>query len=104
VKRDGSNYVLAADPVPLEAFVNYLSDHDYVVSVHAMHVVAARLQQRWSRQEGLRTLAPTFPWYRAMILTRNTALALYDTLARNGADAFERTLVRTESQLAPLRV
>src|ERR1700681_2185673 len=42
VKRDGSNYVLAADPVPLEAFVNHLSDHDYVVSVHAMHVVAGR--------------------------------------------------------------
>ncbi len=104
VKRDGTNFVLAADPVPLEAFVNHLSDHDYVVSVHAMHVISARLQQRWSRQEGLRTLAPTFPWYRAMILTRNTALALYDTLARNGADAFDRTLVRTESQLAPLRV
>jgi hypothetical protein len=104
VKRDGANYALAADPVPLEAFVNHLSDHDYVVSVHAMHVVAARLQQRWSRQQGLTQLAPTFPWYRAMILTRNTALALYDTLARNGADAFDRVLVRTESQLAPLRV
>ena len=39
-----------------------------------------------------------------MILARTTALALYDTLARNGADAFERALVRTESQLAPLRV
>jgi hypothetical protein len=104
VKRDGSNFVLAADPVPLEAFVNHLSDHDYVVSVHAMHVISARLQQRWSRQEGLTRLAPTFPWYRAMILARTTALALYDTLARNGSDAFDRTLVRTESQLAPLRV
>ena len=39
-----------------------------------------------------------------MILTRNTAIALYDTLARNGADAFDRALMRTESQLAPLRV
>jgi hypothetical protein len=39
-----------------------------------------------------------------MILARTTALALYDTLARNGADAFDRTLLRTESQLAPLRV
>ena len=104
VKRDGASYVLAADPVPLEAFVNYLSDHDYVVSVHAMHVVAARLQQRWLHQSGLTRLAPTFPWYRAMILARTTALALYDTLARNGADAFDRTLVRTESQLVPLRV
>jgi hypothetical protein len=104
VKRDGANYVLAADPVPLEAFVNHLSDHDYVVSVHAMHVVGARLQQRWSRQPGLTRLAPTFPWYRAMILARTTALALYDTLARNGVEAFDRTLLRTESQLSPLRV
>ncbi|MDB5071355.1 MAG: hypothetical protein JWM87_2466 [Candidatus Eremiobacteraeota bacterium] len=104
VKRDGSAYALAADPVPLEAFVHHLSDHDYVISVHAMHVVAARLQQRWSRLRGLAELAPTFAWYRAMILTRTTALALYDTLARNGADAFDRTVVRVESQLAPLRV
>jgi hypothetical protein len=104
VKRDAASYVLAADPVPLEAFISHLSDHDYVVSIHAMHVISARLQQRWSRQEGLRTLAPTFPWYRAMILTRTTALALYDTLARNGGDAFDRTLVRTEALLAPLRV
>jgi hypothetical protein len=104
LKRDGASYVLAADPVPLEAFVHHLSDHDYVVSVHAMHVVAARLQQRWSRQEGLTRLAPTFPWYRAMILARTTALALYDVLARNGPDAFDRTVLRTESQLTPLRV
>lgn len=104
VTRNGTAYALAADPVPLEAFVNYLSDHDYVLSVHAMHVVAARLQQRWTRQPGLNSLAPTFPWYRAMILTRTSAIALYDTLARSGADAFDRTLVRVESQLAPLRV
>jgi hypothetical protein len=104
VKREGSAYALAADPPPLEAFVNHLSDHDYVVSVHAMHVVAARLQQRWTRQPGLPRLAPTFPWYRAMILTRTTAIALYDALARSGADAFDRALLRAESQLAPLRV
>ncbi|MEA2721743.1 MAG: hypothetical protein QOJ39_3607 [Candidatus Eremiobacteraeota bacterium] len=104
LKRDGAAYALGANPVPLEAFVHHLSDHDYVISVHAMHVVAARLQQRYSRFRGLAELAPTFAWYRAMILTRTTALALYDTLARNGADAFDRTVVRVESQLAPLHV
>jgi hypothetical protein len=104
VKRDGTGFALAADPAPLEAFVNYLSDHDYVVSVHAMHVVSARLQQSWSRRPALLSLAPTFAWYRSMILTRTTALALYDVLARNGAGAFDRTLTRVESQLAPLRV
>jgi hypothetical protein len=39
-----------------------------------------------------------------MILTGTTALALYDTLARNGADAFDRTVVRVESQLTPPRI
>jgi hypothetical protein len=104
VRREGSGYALAADPAPLEAFVNHLSDHDYVISVHAMHVVAARLQQRWTRQPGLARLAPTFPWYRTMLLTRTSAIALYDILARNGADAFDRTVMRVESQLAPLRI
>ena len=104
VNRDGSGYALGADPAPLEAFVNYLSDHDYVVSVHAMHVVSARLQQSWSRRPALTSLAPTFPWYRAMILTRTSALALYDALARSGAEAFERTVRRVESQLPPLRL
>jgi hypothetical protein len=104
VQREGSGYALAADPAPLEAFVNYLSDHDYVVSVHAMHVVAARLQERWSRQTALTRLAPTFPWYRAMVLTRTSAIALYDALARNGAAAFDRALIRVESLLEPLRI
>jgi hypothetical protein len=104
VKRDGAGYALAADPVPVEAFVNHLSDHDYVLSIHAMHVVSARLAQAWSRRPALLSLAPTFAWYRAMILSRTSALALYDTLARNGADAFDRAIVRSESQLVPLRV
>ena len=103
LRRDGSAYTLAADPVPLEAFVNHLSDHDYVVSVHAMHVVSARLQQRWSRIPELARIAPTFAWYRAMILSRTTALALYDALARHGADLFDGALRRTEMQLTPLR-
>jgi hypothetical protein len=103
LRRDGAGYVLAADPVPLEAFVNHLSDHDWVVSVHAMHVVSARLQQRWSRVGSLRKLAPTFAWYRAMVLTRTTALALYDTLARRGPDGFDGALLRSEMQLTPLR-
>jgi hypothetical protein len=37
-----------------------------------------------------------------MIPSRTTAIGLYDTLARNGSDAFDRTLQRVESQLVPL--
>jgi hypothetical protein len=105
LKPGGRSLVLAADPAPLEAFVNHLSDHDYVISVHAMHVVAPRLQQRWTRQfAGLQRLAPTFPWYRSMVLTRTSAIALYDALARRGPDAFDRMLQQVESQLSPMRI
>ena len=47
VKPDGSGWKLAADPVPTEAFINYLSDHDYVLSVHAAHVVDEHLKTRY---------------------------------------------------------
>lgn len=103
VRRDGTGYALGTDPVPLEAFINHISDHDYVASVHAMHVVSARLRQRWSRVPELARLAPTFAWYRAMILARTSALALYDTLARRGAETFDGAMRRTEMQLTPLR-
>ncbi len=104
VRREGAGYVLAADPVPLEAFVSHLSDHDYVVSVHAAHVVAPRLEQRWERSPALAALAPTAAWYRAALLSRTSELALYDALARGGSEAFERALRAAELQLAPLRV
>ncbi len=100
----GTGFALGADPAPLEAFVNHLSDHDYVLSVHAMHVVAPRLQARWQRRRGVASLAPTSAWYRAMVLTRTSAIALYDALARNGDGAFDRAVARVESQLEPLRV
>jgi hypothetical protein len=104
VRRAGTDYVLAADPAPLEAFVNHLSDHDYVLSVHAAHVVAPRLQERWKRIPALAELAPSFAWYRAAVLSRTTAIALYDTLARNGPAAFDSAVLRSEALLQPLRV
>ena len=95
VVRDGAGYGLAANPPPLEAFVSYLSDHDYVISVHAMHVVAERLRTRYAA----RPAETTFAWYRAAVLTRTTALSLYDVLARRGEAAFTAALGRAESGL-----
>jgi hypothetical protein len=103
VHRDGANWALAADPAPLEAFVNHLSDHDYVLSVHAMHVVSARLAERYARIRGLAALAPTFAWYRAAILSRTTAIALYDALARRGSTAFDGLIRTTEVLLRPVQ-
>lgn len=104
LRRAGSDYVLAAEPAPLEAFVNHLSDHDYVLSVHAAHVVSPRLQERWSRVPSLAELAPSFAWYRAAVLSRTTAIALYDTLARSGPDALDTAVGHVEALLQPLKV
>jgi hypothetical protein len=92
--REGSTYKLAG-VAPLEAFISHLSDHDYVVSVHAMNVVADRLKTRYAA----RPAQTTFPWYRSAVLTRTTALALYDTLARRGEAAFTSAVARTETSL-----
>jgi hypothetical protein len=96
VKADGSGFKLAADPVPVESFINYLSDHDYVLSVHAAHVVNDRLQTRYAAWQPPTTLG----WYRAAVLSQSTAIALYDTLARNGEAAFAASLQQIESNLS----
>jgi hypothetical protein len=95
IKASGSSFVLALDPVPLEAFISNLSDHDYVVSVPAMHVVSERLMARYAQWQP----PTTFKWYRAAVLSRTTALALYDTLGRHGERAFAAALQQVESTL-----
>lgn len=67
-KRDGE-YVLAALP-PIEAFVNHLSDHDYVLTVPAVQTIAPRLAR----------VNPSL-WYRHEVLARDSAVALYQKLA-----------------------
>jgi hypothetical protein len=94
LQRDGTGYKLAIVP-PLESFINFLSDHDWVVSVQAMHVVANQLKTRYAS----RPAETTYPWYRAAILSKLTAISLYDTLARNGETAFTTTVAKTESTI-----
>jgi hypothetical protein len=96
LKPDGSGFKLAADPVPVESFINYLSDHDYVLSVHAAHVVNEQLKSRYAQWQPPATL----PWYRAAVLSQSTAIALYDTLARRGQAAFTVSLQQIESHLS----
>jgi len=95
VKADGSTFALAESPVPLEAFISNLSDHDYVATIPAMHVVSDRLKTRYAQWQP----PTTFDWYRAAVLSRTTALSLYDTLARHGEPAFTAALERTEATL-----
>ena len=95
VKAEGSGFALASMPVPLEAFISNLSDHDYVAAIPAMHVVSDRLKARYAQWQPV----TTFNWYRAAVLSRTTALALYDTLARHGETAFASSVQRVEGTL-----
>ena len=94
LKPDGSGFKLAEEPL-LESFVSNLSDHDYVLSVYAMHVVSDRLKVRYAQWQP----PTTFNWYRAAVLTQTTAIALYDALTRNGASAFDGSVQRAEAQV-----
>jgi hypothetical protein len=96
VKADGSGWKLAADPVPVEAFINNLSDHDYTLSVHAAHVVFDKLKTRYAQWQPPATLG----WYRAAVLSQSTCIALYDTLARRGETAFAAALGQVEANLS----
>ena len=95
VRGDGSSFSLAANTVPLEAFISNLSDHDYVATIPAMHVVSERLKARYAQWQP----STTFNWYRAAVLSRTTALSLYDTLVRHGEPAFAASVQRTEATL-----
>ena len=89
LRRTGTTYALATDFVPTEAFINHLSDHDYVLSVHAMHVVRAELDRLRARH------AAKDEWFVNTVLSKTSAIALYQTLASGGGrDAFDRQVDR----------
>jgi hypothetical protein len=94
LKPDGSGFKLAEEPL-LESFISNLSDHDYVLSVYAMHVVSDRLNVRYAQWQP----PTTFKWYRAAVLSQTTAIALYDALTRNGASAFDGAVQHAEAQV-----
>ena len=76
VKNTADGYALGALP-PIEAFVNHLSDHDYVLTIPAVREVVPRLQK----------INPSV-WFRHETLSRTSAVALYQTLATQGETAF----------------
>ena len=96
IKRKGDAFELAAVP-PIEAFISNLSDHDYVLSVHAVHEVAPRVDALIAAAgitENQRL------WHRNALLANATAIGLYQTLA-TGEKAFrarvERELSKTST-------
>ena len=96
LKKDGEKFVLALLP-PVEAFVSNLSDHDYVLSVHAMHEVAPLVDEHLKNAG----VAPTeILWHRNALLANVPAITLYQTLARDRR-AFDREVDAKLTQVRP---
>ncbi len=98
LRRDGSQFALAPHYVPIEAFVNYLSDHDFVLSIHAVREVLPELRRLSVQYVGApsATAAPqhytTFAWFKNDVFANLSAIGLYGTLAGAGASSFDRTV------------
>jgi len=95
LKKDGSNFVLAPNYVPLEAFVNYLSDHDYGLSVHAVHEVVPHLQ-RLAPRYMKSNRHTSFAWFKNDVLSRVSAIRLYQSLANGGQSALDREVAASQ--------
>lgn len=93
--KNGDDYRLAQLPA-MEAFVNHLSDHDFVLSVHAAHEVIPRVD----------AVAPKYGasapddvrWWRLATLSHSSIIALYHELTRGEAQ-FERAVATTARTL-----
>ncbi|MBC5815820.1 MAG: hypothetical protein GIW97_04685 [Candidatus Eremiobacteraeota bacterium] len=95
LKRKGDGFELASIP-PIEAFINNLSDHDYVLSVHAMHEVAPRVDSAIAAGG---VPEPQRLWHRNALLANTSAIALYQTLAK-GERAFRTQVDRELSKVS----
>ena len=97
LRRDGDRYVLAGY-AQMEAFVNHLSDHDYVLSVHAVHEVLPQLR-RVAPRYGLDPATAQFTWWRNALLANASAIGLYHALSREGERSFDRQVGQIASRM-----
>lgn len=95
LKKAAGKYELAQLP-PIEAFINNLSDHDYVLSVHAMHEVAPLVDAHIAAAN---VPKPEALWHRNALLANTTAISLYQMLAKDRR-AFDRRLDHDLSNLS----
>ena len=98
LRKDGERFVLAGY-APMEAFINHLSDHDYVFSVHAMHEIVPQLR-RLAPRYGHDPESSQFMWWRNAVLANASGIRLYDTLARDGERSFDRQVAQISATLA----
>ncbi len=86
VRKTSDGYALAKPP-PIEAFVNHLSDHDYVLSIYAAQAVRPALATVASRFGVSASDTSALNWWRLGVTSRASAIALYHELTK-GEDAF----------------
>ncbi len=95
VRKTPNGYALATRP-PVEAFVNHLSDHDYVLSIHAAHEVRPMLATVAPRF-GINASDPSaLNWWRLEVISRASDIALYHELTKS-EDAFVKAIKTVSS-------
>lgn len=97
LRKDGSQFVLAPAYVPIETFVSHLSDHDFVLSIHAVRAVLPQLRRVAPRYA--KPGAPAFAWFKNAAFSRLSAIGLYQTLVQGGETAFDRAIAEVAPSL-----
>lgn len=98
LRKDGEQYALAALP-PIEAFVNHLSDHDFVLSIPAAQHVRPMLATLAPHFGVAATDAGALNWWRLAICAHTSEIALYHELTR-GERAFADAVKKAQTQMA----
>jgi putative nucleotidyltransferase with HDIG domain len=85
--RDAGGAIALAALPPLEAFVNFLSDHDWVLSVHAAHAIRPSLDALAPKYDVKPGDAAALAWWRLSVTSNASSIALYHELTK-GETAF----------------
>jgi hypothetical protein len=97
--RDGTGFALAR-PAPIEAAVNHIADHDYVLTDPAGHVIAdclARLLR--ATPDAAKLDDAHLRWARHRVLGRVTLVRLYQAFSDGGDEAVRALLAREKVPL-----
>jgi hypothetical protein len=86
---DKGGFVLASDYPNLEAFINFMSDHDWVFTVHAAHTVIPMVQSIARDKYGIDAAAdaPRFNNFRNRVFATLSQERIYVLLAAGGQAA-----------------
>lgn len=95
LKKERDGYALAQPP-PVEAFVNHLSDHDYVLAIHAARAVRPMLDALAPQFGVAVTDVGALNWWKLRICSHVSEIALYHELTKS-EDAFARAVKRVAS-------